>query len=123
MLLKSSGAGGGSEPPSYGDSIETIISWRCLTTFLHVRGFGADGKALRLKEDVQFVEVKSCLNEVLRPPRCYFRWRRVVDITPRDEYSVEGVEVLTYFQGSLPHGAKIVVHCNTQSLYVLDSPW
>ena len=106
-----------------GDSIETVISWGCLTTLLHNRGFGADGKALRLEADVQFVKVKTCLNEVLRHPRCYLRWRMVVDITPRNEYSVEGVRVLTYFQGSLPHGAKIVVHCNTQTLYVLDSPW
>ncbi len=55
-----------------GDSIETIIPWRCLTTFLHNRGFGADGKALRL-EDVQSVEVKTCLNEALRHPRSYLR--------------------------------------------------
>ena len=50
-----------------GDSIEAIISWRCLMTSMHDRGFGADREVLRL-DDVQPVEVKTCF-ERSTPPR------------------------------------------------------
>ena len=66
MLIKSSGARGGSEPPSYGRFDRDYIPWRCLTTLLHNRGFRADGKALRL-EDVHFVEVKTCFERSTPP--------------------------------------------------------
>ena len=66
-----------------GNSIETIISWRCLTTFLHNRGFDADRKALRL-DDVQSVEVKTCFER--------------------------STKSLTYFHGPSIHEAESVVH-------------
>ena len=102
-----------------GNSIKTIISWRSLTTFLHNRGFDANGQALRL-DDVHFVAVETCLNEAIAisernsdhlPLR-----QRLEQMLGHGSESLD----LTHFQGPLPHRAKVVVHCHT---HVLDPPW
>lgn len=76
-----------------GDSIETIISWRCLTTFLDNRGFGADGKALRL-DDVQVVEVRACLN---KPVRHYLK--EDVQYSAQERKLGRGREILDLLSG------------------------
>ena len=69
---------------------------------------------------MHFVNVKTYLNEAIATPGAASG--KVVSIPQILSRGSETLDLI-YFQGLLRHGAKMVTHCDTRSLYVLDSPW